>query len=285
MPRSYRSIVLAVVGWINLVGAGQPPENPKGPENTIAANKIDDAANSVASAIREAAKPAEKDGGCTQGHDKRESDLCAQWKAADAARDAAEYGFWALFVSTVGTVLLVWTLWETRANARRELRAYVSVKVNGTSMTIIPGKGIAFAPDALTHNGGSTPAYDIVSFANVIALPPEAASRYLARSLPIEQKALSGGSVLHAGSDLPVEFKLKIMIPMNEIDEVLNGQRSLYIYGTTAYLDTFNVRRRTDFCFTLGPDRFRESYIATQVEMNQPIEVIWTIAAFHNTAT
>jgi hypothetical protein len=285
MLRGYRGVIVAAFGWLTLVGAGQPPESAQKPENAIAANKIDQAAETVASAIREAAIPPEKDGGCNQGQDQRESDLCAQWKAADAARDAAQYGFWTLLISAAGTVLLIWTLWETRANARRELRAYVSVKAVSTGIHVILGKSITFSQKAIAVNGGSTPAYDFVSFGNIIVAQTEIAARHLAKPLPIDKTALSGGFVIHAGDEAPITFDRPVTIPIKAIDAVLNGEASLFLYGTISYVDTFKIRRRTDYCQLLESDPFRESWLKSMADPNTEIEVMWKTARFHNTAT
>lgn len=45
------------------------------------------------------------DGGCKRGVDDRQSDLCAQWKAADAATDAARWTFWTWVASLVGLLI------------------------------------------------------------------------------------------------------------------------------------------------------------------------------------
>jgi hypothetical protein len=84
-----------------------------------------EAANTVANALRET-RP-DKDVGCQDRKDKRSSDLCAQWKAADAARDAADYTFIAVIFSFVGTVLVAGTLLYNIYTSRRELRAYVQI--------------------------------------------------------------------------------------------------------------------------------------------------------------
>lgn len=244
-----------------------------------------EAANTIASAIGNTVQPVAKDEGCKDRDDKRDSELCAQWKAADAARDAATFAFWTLLVSAVGTGLLVWTLWETRANARRELRAYVSVKVLETGIEIIPGKEVRFTQQAVAHNGGATPAYDFVSFGHIIAAAPQTAAQKLAKPLPIQDEALAGGFVIHAGDEMPLAFDSRTSLPLDSIDAILNGHASLYLYGTLSYLDTFNVRRRTDYCLVLDSKPFRDSYLESMGAPETRIEVVWKTARFHNTAT
>ncbi|MFT4091856.1 MAG: hypothetical protein QM645_14075 [Asticcacaulis sp.] len=57
------------------------------------------------------------------GCDDRSSDLCAQWKAADAARDSADWGWWALWANAFTVLLVFVTLWETRKSTRAAIRS------------------------------------------------------------------------------------------------------------------------------------------------------------------
>ncbi len=133
------------------------------------------------------------------------SELCAQWKAADASEQSARYALWALIVSAIGTVLLVWTLAETRATSRRELRAYVSVKVRAVQAGIIEGRGLNVTFDTVSHNGGQTPAYDCVHFGTIAICRPEDAKSNLSAVKPIDANEIHGGAVIHSGEDFPVE--------------------------------------------------------------------------------
>ena len=49
--------------------------------------------------------PSAVDVGCKVGNDDRRSDLCAQWKAADAASASAKWAFWTLVVGFIGLVV------------------------------------------------------------------------------------------------------------------------------------------------------------------------------------
>lgn len=51
---------------------------------------------------------------CEPGQDNRRSDLCAQWEAADAARDAANWAMWATLVGIVSVLGLWIQIWLTR---------------------------------------------------------------------------------------------------------------------------------------------------------------------------
>lgn len=62
------------------------------------------------------------DRGCKRGYENRQSDLCAQWKAADAAADSATWTFWTLITGIVGLFLGSGTLfaaWRAAHWAKR----------------------------------------------------------------------------------------------------------------------------------------------------------------------
>ena len=89
MPRGYRCIILAAVGWLALGGAS-PSGNTSQREETGPKEEIANSVDRVADALDEANKPKRETTDCAKGTDDRRSDLCAQWKAADAAAQAAD---------------------------------------------------------------------------------------------------------------------------------------------------------------------------------------------------
>lgn len=60
---------------------------------------------------------------CEAGHDTRTSDLCAQWKAADAASYAALWAMISTIVAIFGTIGVLLTLRETRRTANAAINA------------------------------------------------------------------------------------------------------------------------------------------------------------------
>jgi len=118
MLRSYRLIILAI-GLI--LSAAGPPANSNGqrpPEGS--SSKGERSLEEIASSLREANKPSDLTRPCRAGDDNRDSDLCAQWKAADAARSAANAAWlFGLLATLVGSATLVaaWAaaLWAKKA--------------------------------------------------------------------------------------------------------------------------------------------------------------------------
>ena len=111
-----RSIILAIAGSA-LIGATPNQGSEKSAENPKAQSNAGDGAQAVATQPTNAVKvtqPPVHDRPCQKGSDNRESDLCAQWKAADAASQAAWWAMIATFVTALGTIGLFWQIKLTR---------------------------------------------------------------------------------------------------------------------------------------------------------------------------
>ena len=243
MLRSYRGIVIAL--GLALIGAGEPPKATNQTEQSDPGAQMDRAANTVATAITNANKPEEKDAGCVDQSDKRHSDLCAQWKAADAARDAANLALWTLLISTIGTGLLVWTLWETRQTSRRELRAYLSIAPE-------PLIGLPDNPNAqiCIRNAGTTPAHG-ARFSLIGRVDDPDLSEQAIEELHKRVAATNDNEMFIAGQQ---ELFRPLPI-LDGVDEAMlnacrEGIRWLYIVGRITYTDVFGKERHTWFCHT-----------------------------------
>jgi len=102
MPRGYRCIILAAVGWLIL--AASPPQNQPTQNNADARDRESNALDRIATAI-ERSKSDIPDRGCPNGEEIRQSDLCAQWKAADAAQESADWGRRTFYLAIGGTII------------------------------------------------------------------------------------------------------------------------------------------------------------------------------------
>jgi hypothetical protein len=232
MVSVYRGIVLAIAGLI-LIGASEPPKTGKQSQDVQTAAKIEKAGNSIASAIIQAGKPIEKDGGCEDRNDNRNSDLCAQWKAADAASDAAQYSLLALLISTVGTGLLVWTLWETRQTSRRELRAYVKLVVHDQSIDLTAGKPIKINLTVLNY--GHTPALN-ASFQNACGVA-EQTWKWEGDQTATRNKDIA--ITLHRDAPAICIIQSAFDLTSEMIDDIKNGGCNIFARGTYFYDDVF----------------------------------------------
>lgn len=287
MPRGYWYVILAAFGW--LIFAALPsnaqgiPQKGNKAEAAKASNQIDEAAKLVSAAIRDSIKPSEGDPGCPDRQEKRSSDLCAQWQAADAAKDAAEYAFWTLLVSVAGTGLLVWTLWETRATSRRELRAYVSVQPQTLGFTRSASGTYTATITILVRNGDVTPAYNLIHGGNVVILSEDKATRLLAFSKKRPREGVPAPVVLHSTTDTQATFEGKSPFSQSDLDDAILGRRKFYMFGIVEYSDTFRKSRRTSFCYeVMGHELARPTN--PQPSRDASGELHWIAAPFHNDA-
>jgi hypothetical protein len=128
MPRGYRCIIVAFVGWLSLA-AGPPGNSAGGPKNS-ATSEQQQSLDRIASAVEKAAQPSEHDAQCNKGENRRSSDLCAQWKAADAAKLAANVALW---VGIVGTFIGGLTLFAAIQAARWAKKAAIETEKGATA--------------------------------------------------------------------------------------------------------------------------------------------------------
>ena len=112
MLRGYRLLVIAL--GLVLLGAGEAPKNSRNPQQGQAQSETSQASSSVpenAAEPAQAVEPPEYYQPCKQAGDKASSDLCAQWSAANAAREAADWAWLQMWLSGLGVLGLGITLW------------------------------------------------------------------------------------------------------------------------------------------------------------------------------
>lgn len=195
MSRSYRSVFAAIAG-LALLGSGEAPKNGRQPKESAAQNNAAKPLANVLLTPTESAQPVEPPEyyqPCREQGSDGKSDLCAQWSAAKAARNAADWAWYQMWLSLAGVIGLVVTLWfnfralrlaeseadetksalaiaETNAEAAvrladlaeqtssRQLRAYVYVKA--VSLEEGFSEEVRAINVVLTiSNSGQTPAY------------------------------------------------------------------------------------------------------------------------------
>jgi hypothetical protein len=101
MLRTYRSTVLVVAGCVLV--AASPPQRTQ--ENDLTNQALADSIENVAAAIQRGNEREDYNPECERGRDNRRSDLCAQWKAADAASESAAWAGWFWWLTVFGTAI------------------------------------------------------------------------------------------------------------------------------------------------------------------------------------
>lgn len=304
MPRGYRCVIVAALGWLALCGA-QPPA--KQPERTSGANKATPAATTAAPTPLPAAGPPPKFAAypgydpdpCYHAEDKDAADLCAQWRAAIAgekaaheARRASTWSIVATVLNALGLIAVGAALYLTvqsnriaRDTARRQLRAYVSVAVMGLEVTEDSSGQLSLVFRTIARNGGETPAYSCRHYGTIMAISNDDAINRMSTAIPIYDPLSVGGSVIHAGEEFTSVMTNNAVLDAQAIRHLKAGKTNLFAFGVTSYVDTFGNRQRTDYCYTLDTDMFKETLGRSKKEPGERIPIEWFIAAFHNTAT
>jgi hypothetical protein len=112
MPRGYRCIVFAIVGWLALCAANQPAKQS---ETTKDAEQPQSTARPTPSPSPSSEPPYRPYGqrysdACYNAQNHDTADLCAQWRAAIAAEKAADEARLATIAAIVGTTLSLITV-------------------------------------------------------------------------------------------------------------------------------------------------------------------------------
>lgn len=110
MSNGYRNFIFAIVGWLILAGAALPPDERGTPEQSKPEQTLPQPPGPVAPPVEKSGQSPDLNTPCDQGEDNRNSDLCAQWKAADAAQESAVWTKRTFFLGVFGAVIGLLTL-------------------------------------------------------------------------------------------------------------------------------------------------------------------------------
>ena len=279
MAKVIRLVLIGFIG-LALVGASQAPEGEQQSDDGGAKDELASGLEAIGSAISNFEIPIEQDPGCRPGTENRDSDLCAQWKAADASSAAANYAFWAVILSSIGTVFLIYTFWDQRKTSRAELRAYIGVRP--TKLHTIAGADGGFEAQIEIFNAGSTPAYDLVYGGNIIVGTADWLEAELSRTDKRTEIGRPHPFTLQPGENTKASCASSIVIS-RQIAEGL-AQRELYavLFGFVRYRDAFGKTRTTRFSY-LAEDAFPP--VKSSSEDPIIIDMNWALTPYHNNST
>lgn len=143
MLRGHRSVFLAFVG-LALIGAAPKPDNKNAGEQSQPKAETSQSRAATGKLIVPSMPVTQApvlERPCHEGQDNRQSDLCAQWKAADAANKAAWWAAFGTIVAMIGTAGLYWQIVLTRkavedtAEATRAMREANEIAKIGAEAT------------------------------------------------------------------------------------------------------------------------------------------------------
>lgn len=173
------------------------------------------------------------DPGCEEGHDDRKSDLCAQWKAADAAAESANVArvqFW------IGSTVSALTLLAASAAA---YYARSAAHYTASSVAVAENMG------RLT-NSGQTPAFDVraisEAFFSGYPLPGDRA---------IETVRDGYNITVGPNADITISQRIRGQLPQ-ALELIKAGNAAAYIHGRVTYFDIFREAHQTTFRLAYG---------------------------------
>lgn len=159
MIRGYRGIVAAALG---LILAANHPNTTIQPKQTDAQDRSAKALEDIAARYQDQAKRSNgsrETEPCENGESKRYSDLCAQWKAANAAELSAWFNLASIAAVLVALFLAFRSNSIARATAHNQLRAYVTLGTVGMQFRSTGADVKRWHIDVDLENSGQTPAF------------------------------------------------------------------------------------------------------------------------------
>lgn len=284
MHRGYRLALCAVFGFLSLAAGPQPGSGDQA-EGADSQERIARSLEAIAAAQGEAVKPTEENRPCPATYDNPESDLCAQWKAANAASDSALWAMLGVLVGCVSLGGIYYTFRETRRTADaaiaavgatksgndiaadtaiHQLRAYVYIKTSEHALS--PSKLDPTTSDITisykVHNFGQTPARK--SKAVAVACVGPFPLQELLPELP-KRTALWDLPPGHEGGDALTMRD----VPQATITALSSGRITLWIHGEITYEDYTGEARVTKFRMFSKGDVFRAGMFRTADEGNE----------------
>jgi len=246
MLRAYRCAILAAFSW-PLLAAGPPREDkPKANANSSA-----EIQRPLASTPKKAGAPPLKKP-CGEHGDQRDSDLCAQWKAVDAAESATK-ATW-LF-GTIGSLIGGLTLaaafsaakWAKRAaKANRKANRItqligqieVGASVSVTGLNILEDADALTAFMTITNSGKSNGvSVEIESVLNIYAIAGNITNFVL------EYQAID---LIDPNGSRTISWKYPLT---EEQVEHRSGWAEILVFGFVKYKDVFDETIKSEFCF------------------------------------
>jgi hypothetical protein len=273
MPRGYRLFVLAL-GLV--LSCAIHADAKGGNEQAQADQTITKSLGDIAAANRQKAERAQRadqdEAPCGQGKYGSSADLCAQWKAADAAADSAWWAWVAAISTIISTAAVLVAIGLTyqanaiaRSTAKRELRAYIFPAGFNLDWQLNLKDGAQNAVlNVVIKNSGTTPArrfqIDIRHSFEFSEL-----DQFSAIAAYGQYSLLGPNETINSPS---------IRIPADEVTRSFREPAPVYVFGGFFYEDIFGEKHETRFCFKVVFQRKGEGDIPNWIQ--------WEYCGKHN---
>ncbi|BCG94449.1 hypothetical protein MesoLj131a_33130 [Mesorhizobium sp. 131-2-1] len=201
---------------------------------------------------------------CRAGVDNRNSDLCAQWKAADAAQQSAMWAgigtliggltFAAAVAAAIyarraakhtetGAIAANKTLAHAEQTSKRELRAYLAVVPDGINQLIGTTEAMGHV---LLQNVGKLPARNVSLFVYMEMSERNVEPKYRRADFQTPGGRSETERVVHPNGSMRQGCYNAHRIPIKEIFEAVD--HNIYVWGIAYYDDGYGCPRYTRFC-------------------------------------
>ncbi|HEX4738865.1 MAG TPA: hypothetical protein VH331_15025 [Allosphingosinicella sp.] len=250
MLGSHRRYILAAIGWL-ILAAAPAPDNGASAEYSHTTQHKQAALNSVSATAAQVAAPAntpEDQKPCNNGQHHDLSERCAEWAAADWARDSLTVGVIGAVGIVIALLLTIDSNRIARDTAKRQLRAYMTI--DGVNpFDVVAGQPILISVTIM--NRGQTPAYRVRSISTMRLDVPRKSFRH---QIPKIEEA--GALVMGAGDKARVKAKSK-PLTTEEMHNFNAGKLAIYTIGRVEYSDVFGRQHHLTFMYEADVDGIR----------------------------
>lgn len=220
----------------------------------------------AAAATKADAQPLQYRTPCSQPEGQGESDLCAQWRAANAAQDGAFWTKWGVWIGIIGSSLLLWQIILTRravedtgeateamreanklaiVNTRSTLRPYVQFGKTEIQDVVVGKKPTIAAEITQT---GQTPAYKVQVRLTIGLVERDAAETIKIFGVIPSKVGTDSTSVTYmppGGDGLDMNCTWSVEITDKLLNLINSGAHRFLIAGVIVYRDVWGKRHFT----------------------------------------
>ena len=267
MSRGYWLSLIAIVGWLGFAGfaLAQTPENKGVPDKAPAVETQPTNNPKTAKPITQSFPlkvqiiESQVDAEHTQAREQKSDqhdaeDLDAQVRAANAAERQIWFTKANIFLTFAGTLLILWTLWETRkanantlgaiaqeqANAQRQLRAYLYI----SQIALGYSEPSKLQIQMVYKNFGQTPAKS-VRLQHIAGIGPVIEDKMTFGGLN-EQNFLNSSDI-PPGHEIAINYSFDTLISDEILNRITDKKLAIYFWGTADYADAFGKPQRLIF--------------------------------------
>lgn len=269
MPKGYRCAVLVALGWL-ILAASPLYKNRTNAHQPGAYANTQQSRRDITVALNKPDGIPDTDKGCEKGQENRNSDLCAQWKAADAAQASADWTGLMYPWVVVGTIIGGLTLFAAAAAA---IYARDAAKAAGMSLdhervrTIAELQPYVF-PSTLKLEPASAIANEqvVVTFKNFGQTPARALIATVCTDVvpyPIQQPLLRIVDKRPFAGDIPPQGDVRIVRVLNKIHPFTRDK----VGGAMAMVVYVELEYRSEFA--TGPISFHAHYICAGTDVSE----------------